>query len=205
MLSIIPTVVTVDQIVQQQQSGTGQDGGGGAVSVTSLVMPAGAKATPTEGGTGATAIITTTTTSTATNTSNSGGGQNYRDISSSGRVMTGWTTFIIIILLPFSGGLGQLIERWINDVIYLALGWEGFPPSPIRWICYYYLPSSVVVCDCVIDSYQWLHCCCCWGGKEIEREKIGEDWNRGESEREWECIARVWDSREILPKLNYID
>lgn len=111
MLSIIPTVVSVDQIVQQQQSGTGQDGGGGAVSVTSLVMPAGAKATPTGGGTGATAIITTTTTSTATNTSNSGGGQNYRDISSSGRVMTGWTTFIIIILLPFSGGLGQLIER----------------------------------------------------------------------------------------------
>lgn len=98
MLSIVPTVVTVDQIVQQQQSGIGQDGGGGA-SVTSLVMPAGAKATPTGvGGTGATAIITTTTTSTATNTSNSGGGQNYRDISSSGRVMTGWTTFMIILL-----------------------------------------------------------------------------------------------------------
>lgn len=103
MLSIVPTVVTVDQIVQQQQSGIGQDGGGGA-SVTSLVMPAGAKATPTGvGGTGATAIITTTTTSTATNTSNSGGGQNYRDISSSGRVMTGWTTFMIIIILFLYG------------------------------------------------------------------------------------------------------
>lgn len=102
MLSIVPTVVTVDQI-GQQQSGIGQDGGGGA-SVTSLVMPAGAKATPTGvGGTGATAIITTTTTSTATNTSNSGGGQNYRDISSSGRVMTGWTTFMIIIILFLYG------------------------------------------------------------------------------------------------------